>query len=296
MKKLIQRLLIFLIGIPFFIFIIYYLPYYHNLCFNIVVIIFSSLGAVEFSIMLEKKGLKISKTESAILGALPPLAMYLIICFQNIPFIQLLIPVIIGGTLSWLFVSRIFSRGDSLNNFVNKFAAGLSVLLYPGILMLWIVRMCQWENNSIFIIVFLCIIFACDSTAWAAGILFGKNNSGIVAVSPNKSIAGFIGGFIGSIIVGLAAVIIFSDIFIPVYQFYGSHYLSGAFMGLFTGIAAVLGDLGESGIKRSCGIKDSGGIIPGRGGVLDSIDSISLAAPGFYLIFSLLFDQTMKIP
>jgi phosphatidate cytidylyltransferase len=58
-----------------------------------------------------------------------------------------------------------------------------------------------------------------------------------------------------------------------------------------TGIAATFGDLCESAIKRSAGIKDSGGLIAGRGGVLDSVDSIALAVPVFYYAWQIFFTQ-----
>jgi len=58
---------------------------------------------------------------------------------------------------------------------------------------------------------------------------------------------------------------------------------------LISGAAAALGDLCESAIKRGAEYKDSGRLIPGRGGVLDSVDSIALAAPAFYFTWTLLF-------
>ena len=301
MKKITQRLLVFSLGVPFFIVISYFLPYYNHLCLNLLVILFSSLGAVEFSVMLSKKNLNVSKTEAAILGALPPLSMYLYISFHNFPYNTLIIPGIIVSIVSWLFISMIFSRGKGTDDFIKRLAAGLAVLFYPGMLMMWIVRISSSnpiisridspEKSSLLLIVFICIVFLCDSAAWAAGMLFGKNNRGIIPVSPNKSIAGFIGGFAGSAIVGLLAVVFFKDVFNPALNdlFTGAGLLSGALLGLLTGILAALGDLGESAIKRSVNIKDSGVIIPGRGGVLDSIDSLSLAAPGYFLLYSLLF-------
>jgi phosphatidate cytidylyltransferase len=60
-------------------------------------------------------------------------------------------------------------------------------------------------------------------------------------------------------------------------------------LGLFTGFASITGDLAESALKRSCGVKDSGTIMPGRGGMLDSIDSLSLAAPVFFIMYNVLF-------
>jgi phosphatidate cytidylyltransferase len=64
---------------------------------------------------------------------------------------------------------------------------------------------------------------------------------------------------------------------------------AGVLLGLCAGIAATLGDLSESVIKRSAGVKDSGSLILGRGGALDSIDSLALAAPIYYLVYQVLF-------
>ena len=66
------------------------------------------------------------------------------------------------------------------------------------------------------------------------------------------------------------------------------HPLAIAAMGLVVGCAAIVGDLFESALKRSAGVKDSGTMVPGRGGFLDSIDSLLFAAPAFYGM-SLLF-------
>ena len=295
MKKITQRFLVFFIGVPFFILIIYFLPFYNHLALNFLVVLFSSLGAAEFSALLSKKNLKISKIEAAVLGGLAPLTMYLYISLQNFSYISLLIPGYIAVVFSWCFISSIFSRKKGIDDFINRLAAALAVLFYPGMLMMWIVRMSViTHGSSIILIFFFCIVFACDSAAWALGLLFGKNNRGIIQVSPNKSIAGFIGGFVGSTVVGVLAVVFFKDIFNPAYNLFpGAGLLSGVLLGLLTGISAVLGDLGESAIKRSASLKDSGIIIPGRGGVLDSIDSIALAAPGFFFVFSLLFEPIL---
>ncbi len=58
-------------------------------------------------------------------------------------------------------------------------------------------------------------------------------------------------------------------------------------MGVVVGLTVMLGDLLESGLKRSAGVKDSGIVIPGRGGILDSVDSMVLSAPLFYYAFVL---------
>ncbi|MCL2762697.1 MAG: phosphatidate cytidylyltransferase [Treponema sp.] len=289
MKKVIKRLLIFFVGIPAIVAIVLLFPHHNHLVLNLLVVTFSALGAVELSVMLAHKQLHISKAEAAIMGALPPLMMILNISFGFNP---LLLPAVTAASVSWLLVSSIFFRGSTLDNFLNRFAAGCAVLLYPGMLLTWLVRMSHWEASGIIILVFLCTVFAGDSLAWATGKLLGKGNQGFIPVSPNKSIAGFIGGLIASTMVGAGTAVFWPEIFATQQSaILGIPVVAGSVLGLLTGTAAILGDLGESAIKRSSGSKDSGHIIPGRGGVLDSIDSISLAAPVFYIVFSLLFAQ-----
>jgi phosphatidate cytidylyltransferase len=288
MKKIIQRLLVFFIGLPIIFGTLFLLPQHRHLVFNLLVVIFSALGAVEFSVLLAQKKLIITKIEAAILGALPPLVMILDI---NLGLSDILFHTVFTAVVSWLLISRIFYRRNMLDNLLNQLAAGFAVLLYPSMLMAWIVRMSLWESASIIILIFLIVVFFTDGVAWVTGMLFGKGNQGIIAVSPHKSIAGFIGGAIASIVIGAGAALLCPDVFVTRfnYSIMGIPSVAGALLGLLTGAASVLGDLGESAIKRSSGLKDSGTIIPGRGGVLDSIDSIALAGPVYYLIFSLLF-------
>ncbi|MDR2923027.1 MAG: phosphatidate cytidylyltransferase [Treponema sp.] len=291
MKNMAQRILVFVIGIPSIAAIVLFLPHYHHIVFNLLVVIFSGLGAAEFSAMLSHKNLVISKMEAAVFGALPPAAMILVVSFGAG---DLLLSAVFAAVAAWLLLSRTFSSGGPLENFICRFAAGLAALVYPGMLLAWIVRISQWEKNAgILIFTFLLMVFSGDSLAWALGMAFGKGNQGLVPASPNKSVAGFIGGIIAPVIVGIGAVLILPDVFVPGRASIPcSPVAAGCILGLLTGIAAILGDLGESALKRSSGIKDSGSIIPGRGGVLDSIDSLALAAPVFCLVFGLLFSQS----
>jgi len=286
MKNIAQRLLVFFIGFPSIIAIVLFLPHYHHLVFNLLVTAFSVLGAAEFSGMLSQKKMSIPKKEAALFGALPPVAMILVVSFGVS---GLLIPAIFAAVAVWLLLSRTFSQGEALENFIYRFAAGLAVLIYPGMLLAWLVGISHWEENAgIIILTFLFMVFGGDGLAWAFGMAFGKGNKGLVPASPNKSAAGFIGAIIAPIIVGVVAALILPGVFVSKYASIPA-VTAGCILGLLTGATAILGDLGESAIKRSSGIKDSGSIIPGRGGVLDSIDSVALAAPVFYLVFRLLF-------
>lgn len=153
--------------------------------------------------------------------------------------------------------------------------------------MLWIIRMTRLAHATVIILSFLLMVFANDSLAWAVGMLFGKGNRGFIPASPNKSIAGFIGGMAGSLIIGIIAPLLFPAAFTTNHTL--PRLIAGIILGICVGIVAIIGDLAESTIKRSGEVKDSGFIIPGRGGVLDSVDSIALAAPVFYALYWILF-------
>jgi phosphatidate cytidylyltransferase len=85
-----------------------------------------------------------------------------------------------------------------------------------------------------------------------------------------------------SVAAGLAARALFPAVF-------GGRWVKAVALGVLTAGAAILGDLAESVFKRSAGVKDSGKIIPGRGGMLDSIDSMLMAAPVYYITAKLLY-------
>lgn len=273
----------FAVGFPTVVGIVVLLPYAHHLAANIIITLLSALGAVEFSQILGKKHYRFTVWESAVLGALSPAAMTLSVSFGVA---GELVPAsfIMGAT--WVMASRVFSRNAELAETADRIAVGLSSMIYPGLFLVWLVRMTMLPNATVIILTFLLTVFASDSFAWLFGMLFGKGNRGIIAASPNKSIAGFVGGIAGSIAVGIVAAVFEPTAFIPKGL---SAVPAGLLLGLLTGIAAMVGDLAESTIKRSADVKDSGTIIPGRGGVLDSIDSIALAAPVFYALYWLLF-------
>ncbi|MDR1788233.1 MAG: phosphatidate cytidylyltransferase [Treponema sp.] len=288
MKKILPRLLIFFVGCPVIFFLVWGLPYRNHLALNILVILVSILGALEFQHILKKKRLVISIPETLVLGGLGPIAMTLEVSFaQNEN--ALLAMIALGA--SWLLVSRAFYPLSKLADCASRVAAGFAVMIYPGLFLAWIIRMSfkpesESPLSSVVILAFLFIVFAGDSIAWAAGMLFGKGNRGIIPASPNKSIAGFASGLTASTLVGTAAGLLFPEAF----ESSAAPSAAGTtVLGFATGLAAILGDLGESVFKRSSGIKDSGTIMPGRGGVLDSVDSIALAAPVFYVVYMWFF-------
>jgi phosphatidate cytidylyltransferase len=119
----------------------------------------------------------------------------------------------------------------------------------------------------------LAVTWAADVAAYAVGTRFGRRRIA-PRVSPGKTLEGTIAGLFAAALVAVA----FGAI-------YGLAPLGVAVVALLAGPAALAGDLLESMLKRAAGAKDSGGIIPGHGGVLDRIDSLLLVAPVVYLGF-----------
>jgi phosphatidate cytidylyltransferase len=116
------------------------------------------------------------------------------------------------------------------------------------------------------------IVWAADIGAFFVGVKFGKHKLR-PNVSPGKSVEGLIGGVVASF-----AIIAFAAMH---YQFEASRIGVHVAIGIITVAVSALGDLNESMIKRCAGIKDSGKLLPGHGGVMDRIDSLTAAFPIF---------------
>lgn len=130
------------------------------------------------------------------------------------------------------------------------------------------------EGKHLLILLTVITVFS-DSFAYYTGMLLGRHKMA-PAISPGKTIEGLIGGMTGSII-GAIIVCIW---FFPSYSLVKMSLLT-----VFISLIGVMGDLTESMIKRTVGVKDSGHILPGHGGVLDRLDSLMIAAPVlFYLL------------
>jgi len=147
-------------------------------------------------------------------------------------------------------------------------------LFYLPLLLGHLVPLRLLDHGQHWIFLTLIVIMSCDSCAYFVGRRFGRRKL-YEAVSPNKSIEGAVGGLAGSVL----AVYLVKFSFMP---FIGS--VDGLLIGLLLGSAGQLGDLFESLLKRSCGVKDSGTIIPGHGGMLDRLDSLLFAFPLVFYI------------
>nr|WP_305889020.1 phosphatidate cytidylyltransferase [Parvularcula maris] len=142
-------------------------------------------------------------------------------------------------------------------------AAGAAYIVLPAIAALWL-RLEAEDGARLTILLFLCV-WASDSGAYLFGRLIGGPKLA-PRISPAKTWAGAGGAFLCAGATGLAFALLF-----------GGPALLFCFYGGTIGIAAVLGDLAESSLKRRYGMKDSGGAFPGHGGVLDRLDGFLFA-------------------
>ena len=180
------------------------------------------------------------------------------------------------------FAIEIFkSPEDGFTTTLGKTARTVLATLYPALFTAFVTKLLFLPNSTWFIVYYFALVFCTDTFAYFFGMAFGKNNRGIFKVSPNKSVAGFIGGIAVPTALGIAAPILYPQIF-------AYSPIVGAVLGIFVSLFSCAGDLIESTFKRAAGIKDSGKILPGRGGMLDSLDSLMMAAP-VYLLFIEIF-------
>ena len=143
---------------------------------------------------------------------------------------------------------------------------------YVPLLLSHLVLLRALTHGIEWVFLMLLIVMSGDTAAYYVGSSLGRRKLYPV-VSPNKSIEGALGGLCGS----LAGTLIAKLTFFP-----GLTIVDCVVTALFVGALGQVGDLFESLLKRSFGVKDSGGIIPGHGGILDRLDSILFAAPALY--------------
>lgn len=153
----------------------------------------------------------------------------------------------------------------------GRLASGVCVLV-PAWLAAYHLHAIDPRRPSMLLFLFV-LVWVADSAAYFAGKAFGKTKLA-PTVSPGKSVEGVFGGV--AAVAVLAAV---AGVF--VWQFQGAMLAAWLAIAVATALYSVLGDLLESKAKRIAGVKDSGRLLPGHGGVLDRIDAFTAAAPVF---------------
>lgn len=161
--------------------------------------------------------------------------------------------------------------------YVRDVTAGALIALYVPFLAGYAVLLAVPPDGARRVVTFMATVVCSDVGGYAAGVLFGRHPLA-PTVSPKKSWEGFIGSAIACMIAGVAFLTL-------LYHGAGS-VGEGVVFGLAMAVAATLGDLGESMLKRDLGVKDMGRLLPGHGGLMDRLDSVLVAAPVAYLLLT----------
>ena len=159
-------------------------------------------------------------------------------------------------------------------------ATSIFCLLYVGFTLIAVVSLHEEANGPSLVAFLLCVVWAGDSVALYVGRAWGRHKLA-PTLSPKKTWEGSIGSLAGSLLMagallGLAELLTQWDSAVLSYPGDIWYWLG---LAVVVNVAAQVGDLAESALKRSSGVKDSGSLIPGHGGVLDRIDALLLAAP-----------------
>jgi len=161
-------------------------------------------------------------------------------------------------------------------------AAGLGGGLYLGVGLGSLLGLYHWSGAGLgvgreLVAIVVGAVVATDTLAYFTGHALGRHPF-FPSISPRKSVEGAVGGAVGAVLVaGIAGPLVIS-----------LNPFAAVGMGLLIAVAAEGGDLAESALKRQAGVKDSGRLIPGHGGLLDRLDGLLLAGPAVYCLLVLI--------
>jgi phosphatidate cytidylyltransferase len=232
--------------------------------------------------------IKVNKLIPVITGA----SIYLFITFfsnydrsKNVD-IPTLDNILLATTLL-ISIKCIFFLFDNKNQEISNLSKYLYLLGYITLPFVFITKISFGINayNPKIVIGLFILIWTNDTFAYIVGKSIGKHKL-FEKISPKKTIEGFLGGLIFAIFAGY---LISSYLIKPSAQFSDKSILIWMIIAAIVGVIGTVGDLIESKFKRIAGVKDSGKIMPGHGGVLDRLDSVIFVAPFIFLFYKILY-------
>jgi len=181
------------------------------------------------------------------------------------------------GLIVTVLAAMIWRLADGVGGYGRDVTAATLIAVYLPFLVGFAVLLAGPADGDLRVLVTLASIVLSDTGGYVAGSMFGRHPMA-PSVSPKKSWEGLLGSIVAAAIGGAVLLKVLFDV----------GPLWGALFGVAVAVAAVLGDLGESLIKRDLGVKDMSRILPGHGGIMDRLDSIALAAPTAYVLLLVL--------
>ncbi|NUF49271.1 phosphatidate cytidylyltransferase [Gilliamella sp. ESL0250] len=271
---LIHRILAAIVLIPLVIVVLFFVPLP---LFSLTIILVCGLAAWEWAQFLH-----ITKKSSRLIFALSIVillsVLYLIPNSVELK-IRLYTTILSLSIVWWLIALCLVGSYPATtkywdNSIVIKLLFAFFTLV-PFFISMIELRSINYNSNSytgaIWLLYVFVLVWATDTGAYFAGRTFGKRKLA-VKVSPGKTVEGFIGG------VSLAIAL---SVIAYMFNFFNIGFSAFFISSLLAILVSVLGDLTESMFKREAGVKDSGHLIPGHGGILDRIDSLTAAVPVF---------------
>lgn len=162
--------------------------------------------------------------------------------------------------------------------------SSIFALAYVGLTLIAVPTLREQPNGPTLVVFLLFVVWAGDVAALYVGRAWGRHKLA-PAISPNKTWEGSIGSVAGSVLVTGLLFLLATQLAqwnFAKLSFADEVWWYWLVMAVVVNVAAQVGDLAESALKRSAGVKDSGSILPGHGGVLDRIDALLLAAPALW--------------
>ncbi len=258
-----SRLITAALGLPIFIVAILFLP---ALWFALLGIVLIAIAAWEWSQFLDLQRFSLRCIYTA-----------LVVASAGLTFVVPIIVWLLAALLVWIWalVALLFynAKGNALG-FSSPIVKGISGILL--LIAFWLALNVLRDTllGPKLLIIGFVLIWALDIAAYFVGRAFGKHYL-IPMVSPNKTWEGLIAGLLAALLVVSIYALIQSMSRYDLFSFIG--------LGFLVALFAVVGDLFESLLKRQAGLKDSGNLFPGHGGVLDRFDSAIAALPIFAL-------------
>lgn len=257
-----QRIIAALCGIPLLLAFVWFdTPWFSLLI--LLVAAFAAIGALEFYRLAALSGGQPLTLFGIVWTLLFIVSAHLDATYE----VDYIAPSLLGSAIAlplvWLFF--VPPRGGI---FVG-WAWTLAGILYMGWMLGHYVALRELDQGKEWVIFALFSAFACDTAAFLTGRTWGRRPLA-PTISPGKTWEGAIGGFIAALAAALILYTLLDVAGLSLPISYAQTVLLGCFVGLF----AQIGDLSESLLKRRAGVKDSGSLIPGHGGILDRIDSL----------------------
>ena len=272
-----NRVLVALIGIPLLLFVYAGESFFRINLYGLPMLIFTNLvigiGTYEFYKMIKISGKEVYDKFGIIVAITIPNLVYLSNQSHYSYLEQELIAVVLIVATIFMLTYRVFR--NQIKGTLEKVSYTLLGIIYVSVFFSQIINL--YFLGAVFPLILQVLVWVSDTSAGIVGVTIGRKffKNGFTEISPKKSVEGALGSIIFT---GLAFVLI-----IFFYERIIGITLGQVFMAFIMGaiisVVAQIGDLIESLFKRECGVKDSGTILMGHGGVLDRFDSMILVLP-----------------